>query len=81
MSSYLFGQLSDPHIKILHPYFDTYIDQASNIEWNITEDILYIGGAPVTDLDYIFVRDNVFETNTHKKYNNFYIIKDYLQVS
>ena len=79
MSSYLFGQLSDPNIKVLYPYFDKFIDQAANIEWNITEDTLYIEEKLVTDLDYIFVRDNVFDENTHKKYNNFYIIKDYLQ--
>ena len=79
MSSYLFGQLSDPHIKVLYPHFDKHIDQAANIEWNITEDKLYIEGVLVTDLDYIFIRNNVFEENTHKKYNNFYIIKDYLQ--
>jgi len=70
MSAYLFGQLSDPNIKVLHPYFDKFIDQSANIEWDITKDILYIEGEPVTDLNSIFIRSNVFEENTPKKYNN-----------
>ncbi len=79
MSAYLFGQLSDPNTKVLYPHFDKFIDQAANIEWNVTEDVLYVEGQPVTDLDSIFVRNNVFEESTHKKYNNYYIIQDYLQ--
>ena len=79
MSAYLFGQLSDPNTKVLYPHFDKFIDQAANIEWNVTEDVLYVEGKPVTDLDSIFVRNNVFEESTHKKYNNYYLIHDYLQ--
>jgi len=79
MSAYLFGQLSDPNTKVLYPHFDKFIDQAANIEWNVTEDVLYVEGQPVTDLDSIFVRNNVFEESTYKTYNNFYIMKDYLQ--
>ena len=79
MSAYLLGQLSDPNIKALEPYFDKFVDQSANIEWNITEDILYIEGKPVTDLNSVFSRNNVFEDNTHKKYNNFHIMNNYLQ--
>ena len=79
MSAYLFGQLSDPNIKVLHPYFDKFIDQAANIEWDITKDILYIEGEPVTDLNSIFIRSNVFEENTPKKYNNYYLMSNYIQ--
>ena len=41
MSAYLFGQLSDPNTKVLYPHFDKFIDQAANIEWNVTEDVLH----------------------------------------
>ena len=73
MATYLFGQLSDPNVKVLHPLFDKFIDQNANIEWNITEDILYIEGKPVTDLTAIYMRNNVFEESTFKKYTNFHI--------
>ena len=79
MSTYLFGQLSDPNVKALHPLFDKFIDQDANIEWNITEDILYIEGKPVTDLTAIYMRNNVFEESTYKKYTNFHILSNYIQ--
>jgi len=79
MSTYLFGQLSDPNVKALHPLFDKFIDQDANIEWNITEDVLYIEDKPVTDLTAIYMRNNVFEESTFKKYTNFHILSNYIQ--
>ena len=79
MATYLFGQLSDPNVKVLHPLFDKFIDQDANIEWNITEDILYIEGKSVTDLTAIYMRNNVFEESTYKKYTNFHILSNYIQ--
>jgi hypothetical protein len=78
MPSYLFGQMIDPSIKQLTPYFDYLIDQESEIYWNMDENLLYVNGEFVNNIESIFFRYNVFSENNYIKYNNFTILKQYV---
>ena len=78
MASLLFGQRSDPNIEVLVPYFDIFVDQASVIHWDLDQDALFVDGVSCI-FDSYFGRANVFETNTHVKYNNFYIMRNYVE--
>ena len=78
MSTYLFGQLSDPNIHALIPHFDKFIDQNSEFHWDLQTNVLDVDGEIINDIDAIFMRANVFEENTHQKYANFYLMRNYV---
>ena len=60
MSDYLFGQLTDPNIKNLRPYFTNFIDQESNIYWDVLNNKLLVNHQNV-NITSIFLRYNVFK--------------------
>lgn len=78
MASYLFGQMIDPNIQSLVPYFDKFIDQNSDLYWDLQTNVLTVDDEPVTDIDSIFLRASVFEEQTHLKYNNYYLMRNYV---
>jgi hypothetical protein len=78
MSTYLFGQLSDPNISALIPYFDKFIDQNSEFHWDLQTDKLHVNGHEIDDIEAIFMRANVFEDNTHQKQANYFLMRNYI---
>ena len=48
MSFVLFGQMQDPNIASLRPYFDLFLDQEADYTWDLNTNILVQGGEPVT---------------------------------
>jgi hypothetical protein len=78
MASYLFGQLSDPNINILVPYFDKFIDLSSKFHWDIQTNKLEIDDTIIDDIDAVFMRSNVFEENTHQKHANYFLMRNYV---
>ena len=78
MSTYLFGQLSDPNINALMPYFDKFIDQNSEFHWDLQTDKLHVNGHNIDDIEAIFMRANVFEENTHQKQANYFLMRNYV---
>tara|TARA_R100000278_G_scaffold65104_1_gene52234 strand:+ start:61 stop:837 length:777 start_codon:yes stop_codon:yes gene_type:complete len=79
MSSYLVGQLSDPNVDVLQPHFDKFVDLNSNFYWDLQTDKLYANDAELDDIDQIFLRHNVFEEQTKHKYENYYLLKNYIE--
>ena len=79
MSSYLVGQLSDPNVDVLQPHFDKFVDLNSNFYWDLQTDKLYADDAELNDIDQIFLRHNVFEEQTKHKYENYYLLKNYIE--
>ena len=77
MSDYLFGQLTDPNIKNLRPYFTNFIDQESNIYWDVLNNKLLVNHQNV-NITSIFLRYNVFKEDNTLMYNNWHIIKNYI---
>ena len=77
MSDYLFGQLIDPNIKNLRPYFTNFIDQESNIYWDVLNNKLLVNHQNV-NITSIFLRYNVFKEDNTLMYNNWHIIKNYI---
>ena len=78
MSTYLFGQLSDPNINALMPYFDEFIDQNSEFHWDVQTDKLNVNGRSIDDIEAIFMRANVFEENTYHKQANYFLMRNYV---
>ncbi len=78
MSFVLFGQMQDPNIASLRPYFDLFLDQEADYTWDLNTNILVQGGEPVT-ISGFFGRANVFSENTHQRYNNWYLMVNYLK--
>jgi hypothetical protein len=78
VSDYLFGQLTDPNIKTLRPYFTNFIDQESNIYWDVLNNKLLVNHQNV-NITSIFLRYNVFKKDNTLMYNNWHIIKNYIK--
>jgi len=78
MSFVLFGQMQDPNIEALRPHFDLFLDQAADYTWDLNTNTLVHGGKPVTMRGF-FGRANVFSENTHQRYNNWYLMANYLK--
>ena len=78
MSFVLFGQMQDPNIASLRPYFDLFLDQAADYTWDLNTNTLVHGGEPVIMRGF-FGRANVFSENTHQRYNNWYLMANYLK--
>ena len=75
----LIGKLDDPNIYAVKDYFDLFIDQDSDIVWDMDRDALVVNGA-IADISSVFMRADVFAENSHRKFYNYYILKNYFSV-
>ena len=80
MSFVLFGQMDDPNIAALRPHFDLFLDQAEDYTWDINTNTLVYCDEPV-NMRGFFGRANVFSENTHQRYNNWYLMANYLKAN
>lgn len=75
--SYIIGQLSDPNIVCIKHHFDEFIDLASAFEWDLQTNEFRVNNE-IIQPHSIFMRHNVFETQTAEKYANYYVLYNYL---
>jgi len=77
MTAALFGKKEDPNIAALVPLFDIFIDQESDLRWDLDSDVLFVNGEAVTFTKY-FGRSNVFGKLTDQMSANYFLIRNYL---
>jgi len=75
----LIGKLDDPNIYALREYFDLFIDQDSDIVWDVDRDALVVNGA-LADISSVFMRADVFAENNRRKFYNYHILRNYFSV-
>jgi hypothetical protein len=77
VKSYIFGQLTDPNIVCIKHHFDEFVDFNSSFEWDIEQNKFYVNKEEL-ELGSVFMRHNVFEKQTQKKYANHYMLYNYI---
>jgi len=77
VKSYIFGQLTDPNIVCIKHHFDEFVDLNSVFEWDLQQNKFYVN-KELIEPGAVFMRHNVFEPQTHKKYSNQYMLYNYL---
>lgn len=77
MTTVLFGKKEDPNINLLLPFYDGFIDQESDLEWDLESDKLSVNGVE-TIFSHYFGRSNVFGKVSNLMMANYYLMKNYL---
>jgi hypothetical protein len=77
MNYVLFGQMSDPNIAAVRDLFDVFVDQETDLTWDLQKDRLFVDGEPL-EVTAFFGRSNVFSENSHQKYSNWYLFVNFL---